>query len=144
MQWEKEWTSLRCTVFNIRYNFRYDNTGTAQYQNILTILTFKLQIKSLLKRKKGLKFKLSYKTYLTFLKNPMIKFSSKWKQSFLLMRLAFQILCIHITFTAWIRSMVHHSNEILYLFVELVKLVFKAHLTHLHLVSFPLNTFRDY
>ena len=40
-------------MFNIRYNFRYDNTGTAQYQNILTILTFKLQIKSLHKRKKG-------------------------------------------------------------------------------------------
>ena len=140
MQWEKEWTSLRCTMFNIRYNFRYDNTGTAQYQNILTILTFKLQIKSFLKRKKGLKFKLSYKMYLTFLKNPMIKFSSKWK---LCKHIAFQT-CIHIRFIAWIRSMVHHSNEILYLLVELVKLVFKAHLTHLHLVSFPLNTFRDY
>ena len=53
-------------MFNIRYNFRYDNTGTAQYQNILTILTFKLQIKSLLKRKKRFKIQIILQNVLNF------------------------------------------------------------------------------
>ena len=129
-------------MFNIRYNFRYDNTGTAQYQNILTILTFKLQIKSLLKRKKRFKIQIILQNVLNFPEKSNDKIFIEVET--VLSHLAFQISCIHIRFIARIRSMVHHSNEILYLFVELVELVFKAQLTHLHLASFPLNTFRDY